>query len=191
MLMNQPGSIVSRSACQLSMHRCGNLNMTSKPIHSTRPLTRISMSLPEELLEELDKLVGKRTFPSRSHAISIMLSDYLVRAEHDNSDEVMFGTITLFYYNNVFDLPRQLAETQYQYIDEVISSLHVQLIHNQTMEVILVQGPAGKLHAIAAELTKMRGVIYSKLQLVGSIIPPLHPLSSNEGPERAPGPPLL
>jgi len=148
------------------------------------------MSLPEELLEELDKLVGKRTFPSRSHAISIMLSDYLVRAEHDNSDEVRFGTITLFYYNNVFDLPRQLAETQYRYIDEVISSLHVQLIHNQTIEVILVQGPAGKLHTITAELTKMRGVIYSKLQLVGSIIPPLHPLSSNEEPERAPASPL-
>ena len=140
----------------------------------TRLLTRISMSLPKELLSELDKVVVHKSFPSRSHAIALMLNDYLGSQKGEVDDEVMFGTISLFYYNNVFDLQRQLAEMQYQYIDEVISSLHVQLIRNQTLEVILVQGPAHKLRTIAEKMTALRGVIHGQLQLVGSIIPPLH-----------------
>jgi len=134
------------------------------------------MSLPEELLIELDKVVAQRGFPSRSHAIALMLSQYLVENQGGLGEQVMVGTITLFYYNNIFDLQRQLAELEYKYIDEVISSLHVQLVRNQTLEVILVQGPAQKLQSIADEMMTLRGVIYGRVQLVASLIPPLHPL---------------
>ena len=146
---------------------------------ATRVLSRISMSLPEELLVELDNLVASRGFPSRSHAISLMLSQHIVEHKGRSGDEVMVGTITLFYYNNVFDLQRQLADLQYRHIREVISSLHVQLIRNQTLEVILVQGPARKIEAIADEMLTLRGVIYGKVQMIASLIPPLHPIAEN------------
>lgn len=141
-----------------------------------RPLARISMSLPAELLEDVDKFVDQHDIPSRSHAIALMLSEYLVNNPVEDSNEVAFGTITLHYYNNMYDLQRQLAELQYHHINEVISSVHVQLVRNQLMEVILVQGPAAKLRQIADEFTKMRGVILCRLQVIGAIIPPLHPL---------------
>lgn len=134
------------------------------------------MSLAEELLEDVDRLVSQRKLPSRSHAIALMVSEYLVANATDDGDDVMFGTITLHYYNNAFDLQRQMAELQYEHIDEVISSLHVQLMRKQTMEVVLVQGPPRKLREITEEFTKMRGVIHCRLMMIGSIIPPLHPL---------------
>ena len=140
----------------------------------SRALTRISMSLPEELLHDLDRAVARRGLPSRSHAISLLLSEFVTAHRAEEQDDVMFGTISLLYYNNSYDLPRQLADLQYHHIDEVISSLHVQLVRNQTMEVILLQGPVGKLRAIADELIKLRGVIHGTLQLVGAVIPPLH-----------------
>ena len=37
------------------------------------------------------------------------------------------------------------------------------LLHNQTMEVILLQGPARKLQLIADEMTSRRGVISGKI----------------------------
>jgi CopG family nickel-responsive transcriptional regulator len=46
---------------------------------------------------------------------------------------------------------------------------------NQTMEVVLVQGPARKLQTIADEMTSRRGVISGKIHLVASLIPQLHP----------------
>jgi len=71
-------------------------------------------------------------------------------------------------------LQKQLADLQFQYIDEVISSLHVHLMHNQTMEVILVQGPARKLQMIADEMTSRRGVTSGKMHLIAAVIPQVH-----------------
>lgn len=141
-----------------------------------RRVSRISMSLPEELLVDLDEMVLERGFASRSQAIGDMLHQFLVEHKSQVGDDVMVGTITVFYDNSVPGLQKHLADLQFRYIDEVISSLHVHLIHNQTMEVILVQGPARKLQAIADEMITRRGVISGKMQLITALIPPLHPL---------------
>ena len=144
------------------------------------------MSLPEELLEEFDRAVARRGLPSRSHAISLLLSDFVASQRVEEQDDVMSGTISLLYYNTAFDLPRQLADLQYRHIHEVISSLHVQLVRNQTMEVILLQGPVRKLRAIADELITLRGVIHGSLQLIAAVIPPLHaPSDSTSSTEQA------
>ena len=87
----------------------------------------------------------------------------------------MVGTVTLYYDNSAAGLQKQLADLKYRHIDEVISSLHVHLVHNQTMEVILMQGPVKTLQRIADEMISRRGVISGKMHLVASLIPQLHP----------------
>ncbi len=138
-------------------------------------ITRISMSLPTETLDELDQVVKEGNFSSRSHAINLMIKDYILEHKRKLGEDVMVGTITLFYYNSVAGLQKELADLQYLHIDEVITSLHVHLMHNQTMEVILIQGPARKIQMIAEEMIKLRGVLYGRVQLVTSLIPQLHP----------------
>ncbi|MGX1197811.1 nickel-responsive transcriptional regulator NikR [Parvibaculum sp. MBR-TMA-1.3b-4.2] len=145
----------------------------------SRPVSRISISLPEELLTELDQMVEDRGFQSRSQAINDMLHQFLVEHKRERGDEVMVGIITIYYDNTANGLQKQLADLQYRYIDECISSLHVHLAHNQTMEVVLVQGPARKLQAIADEMVTKRGVIAGKIQLMAAVIPPLHPFSGD------------
>ena len=140
-----------------------------------RLVSRISMSLPEELLFALDQMVTERGFASRSQAISEVLHQSLVEHKRQQGDEVMVGTITLLYDNSVPGLQKQLSDLQFRHIDEVISSLHVHLMHNQTMEVILVQGPAATLQRIADQMITRRGVVSGKIQLMAALIPPLHP----------------
>jgi CopG family nickel-responsive transcriptional regulator len=147
----------------------------------SRPVSRISISLPEELLCELDRMVEARGFGSRSQAINDMVHQALVEHKSSVGDDVMVGVVTLFYDNSVSGLQKQLADLQYQHIDEVISSLHVHLMHNQTMEVILVQGPADKLQGIADEMISRRGVISGKMYLVAALIPQLHPFIPGSG----------
>jgi CopG family nickel-responsive transcriptional regulator len=48
-------------------------------------------------------------------------------------------------------------------------------MHNQTMEVILVQGPVRVLQRVADEMISRRGVICGRMHLVAALIPPLHP----------------
>ena len=141
-----------------------------------RPVSRISMSLPYALLQELDRMVGERGFISRSQAIADMLHQFLIEHKRERGDDIMVGTVTLVYDNSVPGLQKQLADLQARHIDEVISSLHVHLVANQTMEVILVQGPVKTLQAIADEMISRRGVLSGKMHLVAALIPQVHPL---------------
>ena len=145
------------------------------------------MSLPEELLDELDRMVAKRGYASRSQAINDTLRQSLLEHRREIGNDVMVGTITLFYDNSVPGLQKQLADMQYRHIDEVISSLHVHLMHNQTMEVILVQGPARILQEIADEMITRRGVISGKMQLIAALIPQVHPLPATTSRGEEPG----
>jgi len=140
-----------------------------------RPVSRISMSLPYALLKELDRMVVERGFISRSQALADMLHQFLIEHKRELGDDIMVGTVTLVYDNSVPGLQKQLADLQARHIDEVISSLHVHLVRNQTMEVILVQGPVKTLQAIADELISRRGVISGKMHLVAALMPQVHP----------------
>lgn len=144
------------------------------------PVTRISISLPDELQTELDAMVASRGFESRSQAINDMLRQHLVEHKRQTGGEVMVGTITILYDNTTRGLQKKLADLQYRNLAEVISSLHVHLEDNQTMEVILVQGPAQKVQGIADEIITLRGVITGKLQLMAALMPPVHTLESNK-----------
>jgi CopG family transcriptional regulator, nickel-responsive regulator len=138
-------------------------------------VSRISLSLPETMLTDLDRMVMARGFESRSQAVADMMHRSLMEHETELGDRVMVGTITLFYRNSVAGLQKMLADMQARHIDEVISSLHVHLQHNKTMEVILVQGPASKLQTIADKMTSCRGVISGRMQLMAALIPQVHP----------------
>lgn len=141
-------------------------------------VSRISISLPEHLLRQLDSMVVARGFESRSQAIAEMVNQQLVEHRQELGEDIMAGTITLVYDHSTPGLKQQLADLQRQHLSEVISSLHVHLMHAHTMEVILVQGPARQLQYIADRMLTCRGVITGKLQLTTAIIPPLHPLPS-------------
>ncbi len=146
------------------------------PPQKRGPVSRVTISLSEELLTDLDHVVTERGFQSRSQAVADFVHRALVDTKSEKGDDVMVGTITLFYDHTVGGLQQRLASLQRRYIDEVISSLHVHLTGEKTLEVILVQGPAPKLRAVAGDMGKLRGVISGHLQLAAAVIPPLHPL---------------
>jgi CopG family transcriptional regulator, nickel-responsive regulator len=143
-------------------------------------VSRTSLSLPEDLLLELDAMVSERGFANRSQAVSKLLHRSLVAQRHEVGDRVMVGTVTLFYDNKTAGLRERLAQLQRDNIAEVISSLHVHLEENQTLEVVLVQGPALKLQQIADELIAQKGIISGHLELVAALIPQVHPHRSEE-----------
>jgi len=148
--------------------------MATKEDKVSTLVSRISVSLPPDLLAELDRMVGSRGYGSRSQAIGEMVNYQLAEHKRALGNEVMAGTLTLLYNRATRSLQERLADIQYHHVAEVISSLHVHLTEDQMLEVILVQGPAAKLQAITHEMLAQRGVITGRLQLLAAVIPPLH-----------------
>lgn len=139
-------------------------------------MMRVSISMPNRLLQQFDAMICERQMVNRSQAIAELIHGKVTEYRNDIGAEVMAGTINLVFDHTVPDLQKNLAELQYKYLDEVISSLNVNLTHQQTMSVLLVQGPGKQLERIADEIMSRRGIITCKLLLSTSILPPVHPL---------------
>jgi CopG family nickel-responsive transcriptional regulator len=134
---------------------------------------RFTVSLPESLLDELDVMVKRRGYASRSQAVATLARDGLVDyAAHIGTASVA-GTISLVYDHRKAGLQAKLAAIQHNYYLMVVTSMHVHLEHHNYMEVLLVQGPADKLQALADELVTVRGVKQGKLTLTATALPPL------------------
>ena len=67
-----------------------------------------------------------------------------------------------------------LAQAQGSFLKEVISSQHVFLEDDQSLEVLLVQGPSERLHRLCDELRRIRGVHQIRLVTTRALLPPLH-----------------
>jgi CopG family nickel-responsive transcriptional regulator len=143
---------------------------------NNQPVSRISISLPEELLRALDNMIDKRGFESRSQAICDMIAQQVDEHRKDVGDEIMTGTLNLVFDYSVPGLQKKIYDFQHIFVDEIISCLNVHLTHTNTMSVMILQGPAHKLTMIADKMTTLRGVITGKLLLSSIIIPPIHPM---------------
>lgn len=146
-------------------------------MHEVSPKTgvsRISVSLPEGLLGDLDSMVARRGFVSRSQAITEMINQQLAEYRSEVGHDIMAGTINLVYDYSLPGLHKQLSDIQHEYVAEVISTLNVTLENNQSLQVFLVQGPADKLKTISDRMIACRGVITGKLLMSTAILPPVH-----------------
>jgi CopG family nickel-responsive transcriptional regulator len=142
------------------------------------PLARLSLSMPAELLSQLDAMVAERGLPSRSQMIAELIRHELAEHGEDQPQMVLAGTITLIYRTESGRVRQALAQAQQTYLEEVISSQHVFLEDDQSLEVLLVQGPSQHLQALCDQLRRIRGVQQLKLVTTTALLPPLHVLTS-------------
>jgi CopG family transcriptional regulator, nickel-responsive regulator len=147
-------------------------------------LARLSVSLPTDLLARLDAMIVERGLPNRSQTIAELIRHELAEHSEGQSGAVIAGTITLIYRAESGRVRHALAQTQLAYLKEVISSQHVFLEEDQSLEVLLVQGPAERLQRLCDDLRKIRGVQQIRLVTTTALLPPLHAHGAPEAPVR-------
>jgi CopG family nickel-responsive transcriptional regulator len=135
---------------------------------------RISISLPDGVFRELDEMVSQRGLENRSKAIAEMISHFAMKHRATTGDPVVAGMICLVYEELKGRLVEKIFELERLYLDEVISSMHVQLEDNHRMEVIVVQGPVHILREITDKILACKGVLSCKLTLTDVVIPQIH-----------------
>ena len=134
---------------------------------------RFSVSVPADLLDELDAMVRRRGFKSRSQAVAEMTREHLLEAHREQGKGSMAGTISLVYDHRKRNVQCLLADIQHRYYLCVVTSMHVHLEHFNYLEVLLVQGPVEILRNLADELITTKGVKTGRLHLTATSMPPL------------------
>ena len=147
----------------------------------TPHLARLSVSLPADLLAALDAMIAQRGLPNRSQTLCELIRHELAEHGETQAEGVIAGTITLIYRAESGRVRHALAQTQLTYLKEVISSQHVFLEDDQSLEVLLVQGPSQRLLALCDRLRKIRGIHQIKLVTATALLPPLHAHGAVDG----------
>jgi len=125
-------------------------------------LKRFGVSLEEELLTELDRLVEKQQFPNRSQAIRYLIKKFSVEDEWHENKEVA-GAIVLVYDHHKRDLQTKSTDVQHDYHHLILSVQHVHLDHHNCLETIAVKGKASELKQLSNQLIGIKGVKHGEL----------------------------
>jgi CopG family nickel-responsive transcriptional regulator len=137
----------------------------TKSIRSARPagLRRFSISMPGDLVAQLDAVIKRRGEANRSHALAEMVREFLVEHRAQAATHMIAGAITLVYDHHKRNLQALLTDIQHDHAGLILSTLHVHLDHHHCMEVLAVRGPARQIRDLADRLLAAKGVIHGKL----------------------------
>ena len=131
-------------------------------------VVRITVSVPQTLAKQLDRMTREKGYDNRSLAVADMIRDQLVEHHQNYGDRDIDGTITLVYDHHKQHVQAALTDIQHDHHDVIISTLHVHLDHDNCLEVLAVRGKAGTIKKIADELIAAKGVKHGKLTVTTS-----------------------
>ena len=125
-------------------------------------VVRFSISLEEELLNELDGFAKDNSFANRSQALRNLIEKNIVEKKwHCNN--VVAGAIIMIYDHHKRDILTKLNKFQHDYHEVILSSQHYHLSHDICLEIIAVKGLAKKLTDLSEKLISIKGIRHGKL----------------------------
>ena len=127
---------------------------------------RFGISLDQDLLEQLDRLVEQKRFPNRSQAIRFLIRQNIIENKMD-TDDMVAGAIVINYDHNKKELFEKVNSMQHDYHCLILAGQHIHLNDHNCLEVISVKGKAYKLKKLADKLCAIKGVKYGELVLTG------------------------
>lgn len=116
----------------------------------------VSVSLPGNLLEELDRLVGDAHFAGRSDAVQAALIDFIAEQRGKDGGRGRENAVIAVCFNKRDE--RRVGEVKHAYGDVLKSMLHTHLEGPDCVEVFVVEGPGPRLAEMARALQALKGI---------------------------------
>jgi CopG family nickel-responsive transcriptional regulator len=135
-------------------------------------MQRVTVTIDDDLLEEIDALCQRKGYQSRSEAMRDIVRAELTRASTSATtsapadDEICNATLTYVYNHETRALASRLTTNHHHHSDMSISTTHVHLDHDNCLEVSILRGPVGKLQAFADSVISQRGVRHGALHIM-------------------------
>jgi CopG family transcriptional regulator, nickel-responsive regulator len=125
-------------------------------------LKRFGVSMEEGLLRKFDGLVKQKGYETRSEAIRDLVRDALVQQSWKDNEQIVAGSILLFYNHHQRHLLEEMTEIQHSVHDLILATTHFHLNHDSCLELIIVKGKAGEIQRLTDKLTSLKGMQYGK-----------------------------
>ena len=125
----------------------------------------ISLSLPNELLEELDTILGQDRSATRSEVIRQAVRMYLTQYnELEQIRGTVIATITVLYEKT--EENKELFKLQHEFDDMITAYLHSHISETSCLEVMVVKGSSRRLRSLIDGLKANKPVKQIKFSIM-------------------------
>lgn len=130
-------------------------------------MQRVTVTLDDDLLGEIDELIAARGYQNRSEAIRD-LARAGVRASLIDSGRSKYCVAALVYVydHGSRELGKRLTQIFHDHHDVALSTLHVHLDHESCMEVAVLRGRTATVTHLAEHVIAERNIRHGQLVLV-------------------------
>lgn len=139
----------------------------TNPYKKKTPLTRISISLPSDLLTKFDESMVRAGYTDRSKALQTaihsLIDDYSWKT-NDNAEGA--GAIIMMYNNHIYNQDKRSTQVQHKYADIISASTHIHLENDNCLETIMVKGDIKRIRDLAKHLSENRGIKSLKVNFI-------------------------
>lgn len=134
---------------------------------SENQVSRISISVPSDLLQRFDDHIKRIGYENRSKAIQDAMQSLITESKWMCAKMSRgVGAIAMVYDHGVKGLEEELTGAQHDFEEVICSSMHVHLNKQNCLEIIAVKGNASDVKDLAQKLKVKRGVKQLKLAIV-------------------------
>ena len=130
-------------------------------------ITRVSLTLPQDLLDELDRSLKAQGYASRSEAardaIRDFLTNYRMRSELKGD---LLGAILMMYEHGIRGLTDAIVDIQHDNANFITAAQHLHVDEKNCLEILIVRGEAEGIQKLVNRLGALRGVKQAKLVVV-------------------------
>jgi CopG family transcriptional regulator, nickel-responsive regulator len=130
-------------------------------------MQRITITLDDELVAALDRVIAVCGYQNRSEAIRDLARAGMAQLQ-ERTDDVKAGVAALVYVydHHERELAKRLTGSFHDHHDLSVASMHVHLDHDSCMEVALLRGALRDIDDFARHVLAERGVRHGRLVTV-------------------------
>ena len=128
---------------------------------------RITITIDDDLMADLDRVIATRGYQNRSEAIRDLARAGIQQAVQDTGEgRDCVGALVYVYDHSARDLAKRLVHSFHDHHDLSMATLHVHLDHDSCMEVTVLKGRTKDVQQVADHVIAERGVRHGRLVTV-------------------------
>jgi CopG family nickel-responsive transcriptional regulator len=129
-------------------------------------MQRVTITLDDELMAELDRVIAARGYQNRSEAIRDLARAGIAQAAETSVAKDCVAALVYVYDHTARELSKRLVRSFHDHHDLSLATMHVHLDHESCMEVSVLKGPVQEVKQIAEHVIAERGVRHGRLVMV-------------------------
>jgi CopG family transcriptional regulator, nickel-responsive regulator len=130
-------------------------------------MQRITISIDESLADQFDRLIKERGYDNRSEAVRDILRKEIVSYRLMREESIYcVASLSYVFNHNERRLADRLSQRQHHAHDLVVSSMQVQLDHEDCLETVFLRGKTIEVRKFANTISAETGVRHSALNLI-------------------------